>query len=438
MQDVTLPPYDETIEQQVLGAMMVKDVAVDVMELITETDFYLNRHQRIFAVMAALSRENEPVDYLTVGARLDSGGGLEAVGGRAYLAELVSEIASAANVQVHAKIVKELASLRALRVIGTRMVEAASQRSPSAEIAAHAESAMFDAMWGRQVKAWRTSEEVMIESLEALEKAQANRDGLNGVPTGLTELDRMIGGWQPTDLVIIAARPSMGKTAFAVGATLAAAKAGKHVACVSLEMSTRQLGARFLAQEAQVSVFHILSGKLWGGDDQAVRRAAMRLAPLPIYYEETGIMTMDRLRAKARQLRVKGQLDVLFLDYLQLMQGTARRDSRQVEVSEISRGLKLLAKELDITVIAMSQLSRKCEEREDKRPILSDLRESGAIEQDADLVIGLYRDAVYHKETLDAGVAEILIRKHRNGPIGDVLCAFTDESAKFSDLPVRI
>jgi replicative DNA helicase len=199
-------------------------------------------------------------------------------------------------------------------------------------------------------------------------------------------------------------------------------------------MSTRQLGARFLAQEAHVSVFHILSGKLWGGPDRAVRQAAMRLAPLPIYYEETGVMTMDSLRAKARQLRVKGQLDILFIDYLQLMQGSKRRDSRQVEVSEISRGLKLLAKELEITVIAMSQLSRNCEGREDKRPILSDLRESGAIEQDADIVIGLYRDAVYHKETPEPNVAEILIRKHRNGPIGDVLVAFTEESARFSDM----
>ena len=244
----------------------------------------------------------------------------------------------------------------------------------------------------------------------------------------------MLGGWQQSDFEVVAARPSMGKTAFMCGAALAAATARYYVAISSLEMSSRQLASRMIAIQSHTDVFAINNGRLTQAGYMAVSRAAISIGALPIKYDDSGLITMDQLRAKARQLRVKKELDILFIDYLQLMGGKNKRDNRQVEVSEISRGLKLLAKELDITVVALSQLSRACELREDKRPILSDLRESGSIEQDADIVIGLYRDQVYNDETIDKGVAEILVRKHRNGPIGDVRAAFIEASAQFSDL----
>jgi replicative DNA helicase len=228
----------------------------------------------------------------------------------------------------------------------------------------------------------------------------------------------------------------MGKTALLCTCALAAAQAGYAVAISSLEMSARQLASRMIAIESRTNVFEVNNGRLGREAAYAARKAAISIGALPISYDDSGLVTMDQLRAKARQLRIKKQLDLLFVDYLQLMEGKNKRDSRQVEVSELSRGLKLLAKELGITVVALSQLSRACEAREDRRPILSDLRESGAIEQDADIVLALYRDEVYNDETMDRGLAEILIRKHRNGPIGDVKVAFLEASARFDNLTI--
>jgi replicative DNA helicase len=275
---------------------------------------------------------------------------------------------------------------------------------------------------------------VMDESLSHVEAMSKRKEQISGIPTGLADLDRMLGGFQPSDLVIIAARPSMGKTALMCGAALAAAKAGYAVAVSSLEMSTRQLGIRMLAIESKTDVFAVNNGRLTSHGFWAVSHASMEIGALPMKLDDSGLVTMEQLRAKVRQLKVKKEVDILFVDYLQLMNSKGRRDSRQVEVSEISRGLKLLAKELNITVVALSQLSRACETREDKRPILSDLRESGSIEQDADIVIGLYRDDVYYPESVDKGTAEILIRKHRNGPIGDVRVTFIEKSARFENL----
>jgi replicative DNA helicase len=226
----------------------------------------------------------------------------------------------------------------------------------------------------------------------------------------------------------------MGKTALACGAAVEAARSGAAVAIVSLEMSSAKLGVRLLAYEANVSVFNILTGNLHADEIARVRQAAAVLSPLPIAYEDSGTLSIDQLRAKVRQLRVRGQLDILFVDYLQLMHSGQKTNNRQVEISEISRGLKLLAKEMNITVVALSQCSRECEHRDDKRPILSDLRESGAIEQDADVVMFLYRDEVYDNQSPEIGTAEVLIRKHRNGPIGDVRVAFRNDSARFADL----
>lgn len=432
--ELAVQPHDEALEQAVLGALLIGGSFDDVAEHLAAEDWYFRKHQAIYSAMLTLRQQSESIDYLTVGQALSKTGSLEIVGGNVYLAELVANVVSAASIQSHAKAVKELSLLRGLRRIGQEITGQAEEKQESSKIAVEAEHKLFTTMWARQVIPWRTSAEVMGETLDHVELMQKRGNTLSGITTGLTGLDKMLGGWQPSDLVIIAARPSMGKTALMCGVALAAAKAGHPVAVSSLEMSARQLGSRMLAIEAQVNVFDLTNGRLHQGAMWPVGNAAQIIGAAPISLDDSGIMTMDKLRAKARQLRVRKQVDVLFVDYLQLMEGKNSRDNRQVEVSQISRGLKLLAKELGITVVALSQLSRKCEEREDKRPILSDLRESGSIEQDADIVIGLYRDEVYNRESPDSGTAEILIRKHRNGPIGDVRVSFVATSARFSDL----
>lgn len=431
---LVLAPCDEQLEQAVLGAMLIGGSIDDVSEVLSVEDWYFRKHQVIFSAMCDLNRRNESIDYLTLGNELEKNGFLEVIGEKSYLAQLMTEVASPANMRTHAKAIRELALLRGLMRIGQDVVFSAESKQPAEQIAHDAEHRLFTTMWARQVRPWKTASDVVREAVAHVEIMQQRSDKLSGITTGLIDLDAKLGGWQPTDLVIVAARPSMGKTAFMCGAVLAAAKSGKHVAISSLEMSTRQLGIRMVALEARVDVFMLSNGRLTFHELSSVIECESSIAELPISMDDSGIMTVDKLRAKARQLKVKGKLDVLFVDYLQLMEGRGKRDGRQMEVSEISRGLKVLAKELNITVIALSQLSRKCEEREDKRPILSDLRESGAIEQDADIVIGLYRDDVYHKESADSGIAEMLVRKHRNGPIGDVRVAFIEQYAAFHDL----
>lgn len=432
--ELAVQPHDEQLERSVLGAVMIGGSFDDVAEHLAAEDWYFQKHQAIYSAMLMLRRQSEAIDYLTVGQMLGQSGSLEKVGGNVYLAELVAGVVSASNLSSHSRAVKELSLLRGLRRIGQELTGQAEQKQESAKIAVEAEQKLFTTMWSRQVIPWRTSADVISETLDHVVLMQKRGEALSGITTGLTDLDKMLGGWQPSDLVILAARPSMGKTALMCGAAIAAAKAGHTVAVSSLEMSARQLGSRMLAIEAKVNVFDLTNGRLHQGAMWPIADAAQVLSSAPISIDDSGIMTMDKLRAKARQLKVNKKLDVLFVDYLQLMEGKNSRDNRQVEVSQISRGLKLLAKELGITVVALSQLSRKCEEREDKRPILSDLRESGAIEQDADIVMGLYRDEVYNLESPDLGTAEILIRKHRNGPIGDVRVSFVSTSAKFTDL----
>jgi replicative DNA helicase len=432
--ELTQSPHDDTLERAVLGAILIGGSFDDVAEHLEAADWYFRKHQAIYAAMLNLRKRSEALDYLTVSQELAAQGRMDEVGGNSYLAELIAEVVSAASIKSHAKAVKELSLLRGLRRIGQELTLQAEEKKDASEIATDAEHKLFTTMWARQVLPWRTSTDVMTEALDHLEKMQQRGEQLSGITTGLLDLDKMLGGWQPSDLVVLAARPSMGKTALMCGAAIAAAKAGHPVAISSLEMSARQLGSRMLAHEAHVNIFDLVNGRLHRSALWPVGQAAQLLSNAPIKIDDSGLMTMDKLRAKARQLKVQNQIDVLFVDYLQLMEGKGRRDSRQVEVSEISRGLKLLAKELNITVVALSQLSRRCEEREDKRPILSDLRESGAIEQDADIVIGMYRDEVYYPESPDKGTAELLIRKHRNGPIGDVRVAFIDISARFTNL----
>lgn len=439
MQDKTdamkLPPQDLEAERAILGALLVAPKFDAVSEILSEQDFYLTRHQAIFTAMRRLWARHEPIDILTVADELSRSGDLERVGGRAEVAQIMADVAGAGQVLHHAKIVRELASLRAIKTIAMQMQLDAEARKRAEEVARDAEQRLFAALWQRQISAWIGNDEVIRDSLDHIDLLQRTPGGNVGITTGLRDLDRLLHGLQPSDLVVVAARPAMGKTSFGVGVALAAARQGKRVAIASLEMARRQIGFRLLSVLSGVSLHALTSGTMSDHQMSRVNYAAVHLEPLPIHYVDANPMSIDLLRSMARQQKIQNGLDVLIVDYLQLMDNpNRRRGARQEDVAEISRGLKLMAKELDICVVALSQLSRKPEDRTDRRPMLADLRESGAIEQDADVVIMLYRDEVYDDESPDRGVAEILIRKHRNGPTGDVRVSYVAECAKFAEL----
>lgn len=439
MQDKTdatkLPPQDLEAERAILGALLVAPKFDAVSEILSEQDFYLTRHQAIFTAMRRLWARHEPIDILTVADELSRSGDLERVGGRAEVAQIMADVAGAGQVLHHAKIVRELASLRAIKTIAMQMQLDAEALKRAEEVARDAEQRLFAALWQRQISAWIGNDEVIRDSLDHIDLLQRTPGGNVGITTGLRDLDRLLHGLQPSDLVVVAARPAMGKTSFGVGVALAAARQGKRVAIASLEMARRQIGFRLLSVLSGVSLHALTSGTMSDHQMSRVNYAAVHLEPLPIHYVDANPMSIDLLRSMARQQKIQNGLDVLIVDYLQLMDNpNRRRGARQEDVAEISRGLKLMAKELDICVVALSQLSRKPEDRADRRPMLADLRESGAIEQDADVVIMLYRDEVYDDESPDRGVAEILIRKHRNGPTGDVRVSYLAECAKFADL----
>lgn len=432
------PPSDQAAEQSVLGAVLLGHPFDTIHDVLSVEDFYLSRHQRIFAAMQRLYSRNVTIDVLTVCDEVERVGDLETVGGRAGVNELCCDVVQGqwGNSIAHARIVKELSALRALQRIGIQLQLDTDARRPSSEVGREVEGKLFSALWEKQVSSWTPNDAVIIDAVEQIERIQKSPDGNFGTPTGLRDLDRMLHGLQPSDLVIAAGRPGMGKTSLGMSIAVAAGEAGKRVAIASLEMSKRQLGNRLLSLVSGVNLFHITSGRLTANELQRVHHAAaFRLSSLPIQHIDANPMTVEKLRALTRQLKVQDGLDVLIVDYLQLMESSMKRKSgRQEDIAEMSRGLKLLAKELNVCVVALSQLSRKPEDRPDKRPNLADLRESGAIEQDADIVLMLYRDEVYNEESEDRGVAEILIRKHRNGPIGDLRVAYLAECAKFADL----
>lgn len=432
---LTLPPHDLETERAVLGALLLGASFDSTSAVLQADDFYLVRHQRMFAAMHRLWSRNVPLDVLTVSDELEHAGELQEVGGRSAVAECVQDLVSGAGVAHHAQIVRELSVLRTLRTIGMQLQLDAEARKTSGELAREVEQTLFRSIWERHVSTWATNEAVMHDTLDYLEAMQ-QRVGPTGLPTGLRAVDAVPPGMQRSDLVIVAGRPGTGKTSFGLGVALASAKAGHRVAIASLEMSTRQLANRILSYETGVNLASLSQSGMSQAGLSMLQRAAVRLGALPIHYVDANPMTIDKLRGMVRQLKVRNGLDLLVVDYLQLMHNQKPKENRQAEITEISRGLKLLAKELDICVVALSQLNRKVEDRVDRRPVLADLRESGAIEQDADIVIMLYRDELYDEESVDKGVAEVMIRKNRNGPIGDVRVAYRCECAKFSDLAV--
>jgi replicative DNA helicase len=438
--DPRLPPQNLEAEQCVLGAILLDNGAMaKAMELLTEDDFYRTAHRKIYSAMLDLSEHGEAIDHITLTEHLKGKGELETVGGSAYLAEVVQIVPTAANIRYHCKIVRDKALLRGLIGTSTEVITRGYEGGGAVEdLLDFAERSIFSLAQGKIARSFVQVNHVIKESLDLVDRLSKRKEQCTGIPTGFGELDDLTAGLQPSDLIIIAGRPSMGKTSLALGiAQHAAIHAGSVVGIFSLEMSQAQLVLRMLSSEARVDSHALRTGKLQKEDWWRLAEAAGKLEQAPIYIDDSGAVTVQQMRGKARRLKAEKGLDLLVVDYLQLMQGRNDAESRQQEISDISRSLKALAKELNVPVVALSQLSRAVESRKPPIPMLADLRESGAIEQDADVVIFIYRDEVYDPETEKRGIADILVKKHRNGPTGDRTLVFLDKFAKFENLSDR-
>ena len=435
-----LPPQNIEAEQSVLGGILIENYAVNkVIEVLNPDDFYRESHRKIYKALIDLSERDEPADLITLTNELKNNGHLDSVGGASYVTSLIDSVPTAANIEYYVKIVKEKAILRKLIQTSTEIItQSYEDRGDVEGFLDEAERAIFDISENRVRPSFYSVKDVIKDSFKILERLYEKKELVTGVPSGFKELDRLTAGFQPSDLIIVAGRPSMGKTAFCLNiAQYAAIQKKIPIAIFSLEMSKEQLGIRMLCSEAHVEGTKLRSGFLNESDWPRLTIAAGNLSDASIFIDDTAALTILELRAKARRLKTEqGGLGMVIIDYLQLMKGRTRVESRQQEISEISRSLKALSKELSIPVIAVSQLSRKTEERTGNRPQLSDLRESGAIEQDADLILFIYRDEIYNRaeDNPNKGKAEIIIGKQRNGPTGKVDLAFLDKFTTFKEL----
>ncbi|MDF1553528.1 MAG: replicative DNA helicase [Deferrisomatales bacterium] len=432
-----VPPHSLEAETSVLGAILLNnEVLPNVAEVLDCDDLYRSGHRVAYNAMLELFEKGEPVDLVTVTELLRHRGLLEKAGGAAYLSTLTNQVPSVDNAEHYARIVRERAILRKLIWVATEIAsEGYGAEADTEEYLDKAEKAIFE-VTARQVKpSFVPLKEILRDAFARIEELYERQDAVTGVPSGYHELDQLTAGLQPSDLIIIAGRPGMGKTSFVLNmAQHAAIQGGTPVAFFSLEMSKEQLVMRMLCSEAKIDSHRLRRGKLRDSDWPKLTRAAGALAEAPIYIDDTpGVSTLE-LRAKCRRLKSEAGLGLVIVDYLQLMRGKGKYDVREQEISEISRTLKALAKELHVPVVALSQLNRGVESRADKRPMISDLRESGAIEQDADVIMFIYRDEIYNKESPDQGIAEIIVGKQRNGPTGDVRLAFISEYTTFENL----
>ena len=433
-----LPPQSIEAEESILSAILLDNsTMLDVLETLTPEDFYRTAHQKIFAAIADMFAKAEPVDLVTLTNWLRDKGQLEEIGGAAYLARLVDTIPSAINVLHYARIVRDKSSLRRLIAKAGEITQQCYEEAGDLDLVLDfAESAVFEISENKHRASFHPLSNIIETNINALEERQGNRALVTGVPTGFTQLDYKTSGLQSADLVILAARPSMGKTALALNIARNAAVDGNvPVAVFSLEMSKEQLSMRMLCAEARVDSSRVRGGFLNPEDWNRITDAAGVLSEAPIYIDDSPDISATSIRTKSRRLKMDRNLGLVIIDYLQLMRGRISSERRDLEISEISRSLKLLAKELDLPVVALSQLNRKLEERSDKRPQLSDLRESGALEQDADVVAFIYRDEVYNKEenNPNRGTAEIIIAKQRNGPTGVVPLTFLNAYTRFEN-----
>ena len=433
-----VPPQNIEAEQSVLGAMLIKKEAItQAQELLRPDDFYREAHRIVFETMLELAGDNEAVDLVTLTEALRKKEMLEKVGGISFITALANYVPTAANIVYHAQIVKEKSELRHLIDAATEIASAAYEATDDVkDIMDDAEKKILAVAANQTGGAFEPIRNIVIDTVGRVETLYENQGGLTGISTGFRDLDRDTSGLQKSDLILVAARPSMGKTAFTLNIATYAAMHGHTVAFFSLEMSKEQLVQRMLCSEGGIDSQRLRTGQLEDADWDRLINTADRISKASIYIDDTaGINVMD-LRSKARRLKAEHGLDLIVIDYLQLMQGRARSssDNRQQEISEISRSLKALARELDVPVVALSQLSRSVESRTVKKPMLSDLRESGSLEQDADIVMFLYREDYYDQETERKNITEVIIAKHRNGPIGTIELFFQKEFTKFRDL----
>ncbi len=432
-----VPPQDLPAEESLLGAMLLsRDAIASAVERCKASDFYRPAHGHIFDAICSLYAQGEPADPVTVSDELKRADLLEAVGGPGNLVALQANTPAIANAARYARIVEEHALLRRLIAVAGEIAEMGySLPDDVVSTLDRAEAMVFDIVERRVTDSLKPLRELLTATLDHLEALYNRGDAITGVPTGYADLDDLLSGLQPNALIIVGARPSMGKTAFALGmAAHAAIEKRQPVLFFSLEMSHLELTQRILCSEAKVDSSRMRNGKLHESDWPKVVNAIGKLGEAPLFIDDNPNLTVMEIRAKARRLKSREGLGLIIVDYLQLMSGHGGSENRQVEVSEISRGLKILARELSVPVVALSQLSRNLEARSDKRPVLADLRESGSLEQDADVVMFIYRDEVYNKESPDAGTAEVIVAKHRNGPTDTKRLAFLNHYTRFANM----
>ena len=433
-----MPPQNIEAEQAVLGAVLIKKEALtEVQEILKPEDFYREAHRIVYSAMEDLFINNEAVDLVTLTEQLRKKDQLDKVGGLAFVTALANSVPTAANVIYHAKIVREKAELRSLIDAATEIAGKAYEDADEVEtIMDEAEKKILSIAASRTVSDFEPIKSILMNSIDRISTLYESKGGLTGLSTGFKDLDALTSGLQASDLVLVAARPSMGKTAFTLNIAAHAAMRGHSVAFFSLEMSKEQHVQRMLCSEGAIDSQRLRTGQLEGEEWGKLIGTADKLSKAKIYIDDTPGITVMELRSKARRLKAEHGLELVVIDYLQLMQGRSARngDSRQQEISEISRSLKALARELNVPVVALSQLSRSVESRQVKKPMLSDLRESGSLEQDADIVMFLYREDYYDQDTENKNITEVIIAKHRNGPVDTVSLFFQKEFTKFRDL----
>ena len=436
-----VPPQNVEAEQAVLGAIfLVPSSLILASEILIPEDFYRSAHQKIFLVMLKLNDKGKAVDLVTVTEELSATKQLEEVGGVPYLTELASSVPTAANIEYYARIVEEKSVLRRLINTATGIAQDGYSREDEVEsLLGEAEKSIMEVASRKNAGAFHNIKDVLVRTYDNIELLHNRVGDITGIPTGFNDLDHMTAGFQRNDLIIVAARPSVGKTAFALNiAQNVATKTDENVAIFSLEMGAEQLVMRMLCAEGNINAQNLRTGSLTDEDWRKLTLAMGSLSNAGIFIDDTPGVRISEIRSKCRRLKQEHGLGMILIDYLQLIQGNGRSgENRQQEVSEISRSLKALARELEVPVIALSQLSRGVEQRQDKRPMMSDIRESGSIEQDADIVAFLYREDYYDKETENQNVIEIIIAKQRNGPVGTVQLAFVKEYNKFVNLERR-
>lgn len=432
-----VPPHDIEAEQAVIGSMLTDQEAVyAAIERLKPEDFYREDNKQIYTAILNIYNKAEPIDIITLKAELSSIGKLDAVGGLEYIVELPEKVPTTANVDRYIKIVEEKSLLRNLiRAANEILSSGYAQEDDVENIVDHAEKKIFDVMQKKSQKGYTTIKDVLVESFTKLEELYNQKEHITGVPTGFAELDKKTAGLHGSELILIAARPAMGKSAFALNiGSYAATRANVPVAIFSLEMSKEQVGNRILCSEALVDSNNVRTGELNDEELGKLAETSGELSQAPIYIDDTPGISVMEIRAKCRKLKLEKNIGLVIIDYLQLIQGSGKTSSREQEIAEISRSLKILAKEIEVPVIALSQLSRAVEARPDHRPMLSDLRESGSIEQDADIVMFLYRDDYYNEDSEKKNIAEVIIAKQRAGSTGTVELAWLGKYTKFANL----